>query len=175
MKNVTSIFCFLLVFAACKPTPDTSKQDPAPIDKSAIEKEAGALMDRFYEAQKGDKPGALDFVIAEDVIAYGTDPDEIMDKASMLKTIEQYKQDPAMAELMATLKFEVIRRDIRISDDGSQVVLTDQVNISFSKLPVRSIAIMGKEANDWKINYYSGAFLIKNSDLAKVDSIFMVK
>ncbi|MCB0535413.1 MAG: nuclear transport factor 2 family protein [Lewinellaceae bacterium] len=166
MKNVSSALLLLLLISACQPTTEA----PKPVDKAAIEKDAAALMDRFYAAQRGDDPAELALVIAEDVIAYGTDPAEIMVKATMLKTIEQYKQDPVMAELLATLNIEVTKRDMRISDDGNQVVVTDQANVSFSKMPIRGTTIMVKGEGGWKVSYYNAGFLVNNTDLAKVDS-----
>ncbi|MCB0519688.1 MAG: nuclear transport factor 2 family protein [Lewinellaceae bacterium] len=172
MKNLTIFLLFTFCLTACQQPPEPPKQEAATVDKQAIEKVAGDLMDRFYQANKPDNFSDLNNIMADDGILLGTDPSEVLDKATMLKTLESYKQDSVMSAMMANLTFDVKKRDFSVADDGSQVIVTDVTQASFSKLPIRSTAIMKKYDGNWKIFYTSNGFLIKNDDLAKVDAIF---
>lgn len=88
------------------------------MDKQAIEKVAGELMDRFYQANKPDNFSDLNNIMADDGILLGTDPAEVLDKATMLKTLEMYKQDSVMSAMLANLTFDVKKRDFIVADDG---------------------------------------------------------
>lgn len=88
------------------------------MDKQAIEKVAGDLMDRFYQANKPDNFSDLNNIMADDGILLGTDPAEVLDKATMLKTLEMYKQDSVMSAMLANLTFDVKKRDFIVADDG---------------------------------------------------------
>lgn len=88
------------------------------MDKQAIEKVAGDLMDRFYQANKPDNFSDLNNIMADDGILLGTDPSEVLDKATMLKTLESYKQDSVMSAMLANLTFDVKKRDFIVADDG---------------------------------------------------------
>lgn len=170
MKKVTFFLLFALSLTACQQSAE--KQESAPIDKQAIEKEAGSIMDRMYEAQKLNHFSDMNDLMADDGILLGTDPAEVMGKAAVLETLNKYAQDSVFAAMLATLTFDVKKRDFIVADDGSQVIVTDLVQSSFSKLPIRAMAIMKKYDGKWMIFYGSNGFLINNEDMAKVDALF---
>lgn len=171
MKNLIIVFLCLFGITACQQAADTNAPEPAPVDKAKIEQEAGALLDKFYEANKGDKE-LMQSIIADDAQLFGSDPSEVLDKAGLIKMLDTYQQDAELVSMMESMSFEVTKRLTSVSDDGSQVVVTDQANVSFSKLPVRTTAIIRRKGGDWKIVYSNVAFLIKNEDLEKVDAMF---
>ena len=165
---------FLLTFlVACQDVDTLPNQASAQVDKAAIEKEAAELMDLFYESNKSLDQDDLKRIVSDDGLLFGTDPAEVWDKNQMLEAYENYKQNPAFAEYMATMDFDVLDRNVIVSDDGSQVVVTDHTDVSFSEFDVRITIIMEKENDAWKITYSSTGFLINNGDLATVDSLMM--
>lgn len=170
MKKVTFFLLFALSLTACQQSAE--KQESASIDKQAIEKEAGSIMDRMYEAQKLNHFSDMNDLMADDGILLGTDPAEVMGKAAVLETLNKYAQDSVFAAMLATLTFDVKKRDFIVADDGSQVIVTDLVQSSFSKLPIRAMAILKKYDGKWMIFYGSNGFLINNEDMAKVDALF---
>lgn len=103
---------------SCSPATENAKGNATPVDKQAIEKVAGDLMDRFYQANKPDNFSDLNNIMADDGILLGTDPAEVLDKATMLKTLEMYKQDSVMSAMLANLTFDVKKRDFIVADDG---------------------------------------------------------
>ncbi len=161
------VFCLV----ACQNPNSTSKQET--VNKAELEKVAGELMDRYYESNKSENNDDLNEIIADRGIVMGTDPNEVWDKNQLLENYEQYRQDPEMAQLLANLSFDIKDRRTIISENGSQAIVVDVVKTSFSELDTRSMSIIEKEGGEWKIVFANVAFLINNSDLARIDSLII--
>lgn len=172
MRTLIIVLSCLLYFTACQHATDTSASEPESIDKAKIEQEVGAILDQYYDAAAGNKDNTLQTLVADDAQLFGTDPEEIFDKAKMLGTLEGYAQDSTMAAMMAQLTYTVNKRMVNIAEDGQQVVVTDYTDLSFSKLPVRTTFICEPKGDTWQIVYANSAFMLKNEDMAKVDALF---
>jgi hypothetical protein len=106
-----------------------------------------------------------------DGLYLGTDSTEVLTQQGMVETYRQYLEDPELAGILNEMKFDVLDRRVMVSSDGNEAMVVDLVDVSFSELPVRGIAVMAKREGDWKMAFSSMAFLIDNNDLARVDAV----
>ena len=110
-------------------------------------------------------------IISDNGIILGTDPTEVYDKHKMIETYQEYSKDSVLADIMSSLSFDVLDRKVKVSDCGKQAIVIDVVDVNFSEMDVRSIAIMQNINDEWKITFSSMTFLLDNADMAKVDSL----
>lgn len=168
MKQLFFLFLAGMLLLSCEPAAEPPPtEEPAPVDKEAIEAELGNLMDRYYEAARSGNAEDLGSILSDGGLFLGTDPSEVFSKSEVLEAMTGYTTDPEYADLMT---FEVTRRIFRIADDGASALVTDHTNVGFSKMPVRTVSHFVKEGDQWLVDYFNSAFMLKNEDLPTVDA-----
>ena len=71
----------------------------------------------------------------------------------------------------SNMDITVVKRDIRLSQDGTMAVVTEQTKIPMisNKILFRGVGHARMVDGEWKIDYFSWSLIPKNEDMAKLN------
>ena len=163
MKNM---FCFFfgvsLILSGCHHNVESE-----PVDLDAAESELNALTDGYFNAWKERDIAFLENVIADWGIYCGTDPKEFWNKDGVIELWKEYFNDT-----LATFEYTSVKREINVSPDGSSAVIVNQGTYAewSPNITVREAFHVLKAGEEWKIDFISWSFLIRNEDVGKLNN-----
>ena len=164
MKNiyVLSIIALLLV-SGC-----SNRENTDTLDQTKLIASLEKVSDQYLEAWNNKDLNTLDKLTANDGEYYGSDPEEIMDKQALMEMYSLFFEDTSSSYLY-TNNF----RKIRISPDGNSAVIMERITFPewSPKMPICQTSHLIKTKDNWKIDFISWGFIIKNDDVEKVNEI----
>ena len=164
MKNiyVLSIIALLLV-SGC-----SNRENTDTLDQTKLIASLEKISDQYLEAWNNKDLNTLDQLTANDGEYYGSDPEEIMDKQALMEMYSLFFEDTSSSYIY-TNNF----RKIRITPDGNSAVIMERITFPewSPKMPICQTSHLIKTKDNWKIDFISWGFIIKNDDVEKVNEI----
>ena len=164
MKNLylLSILSILIVSGCSK---DNNTSD---IDQPDVAVVAEQIAEQYLEAWNNKDLSTLDQLTADDGEFYGSDPDEIMDKAGLMEMYSQFFTDTTSSYL-----YTVDLRKIKISSTDNSAMIMERITFPewSPKMPMCQTSHLTLVADQWKIDFICWGFIIKNDDVPKVNEI----
>ena len=164
MKNIYVLLIITLLLASgC-----TNREDTDTLDQTKLITSLEKVSDQYLEAWNNKDLYTLDQLTADDGEYYGSDPEEIMDKQALMEMYSLFFDDTSSSYLY-TNNF----RKIRISPDGNSAVIMERITFPewSPKMPICQTSHLIKTKDNWKIDFISWGFIIKNDDVEKVNEI----
>lgn len=162
-SHLSILFITLLItlcFTACQKTDKESIPfSTASSNQKAIKNEVGKITDLYFKFYKELNAKALGDLLTDDCITMGADPNEVWNKATLIKKIKTLKANPNSKSFTNNLNFDLIDRIIQISNNGNTATVTDHSKVSFSNMMIKKTTKLKKVGNDWKINYINTALV----------------
>src|SRR3972149_3387197 len=160
-KKMKKICCFTL-FAILIVTGCRTKVGTQCVDITAVKEEITILMDKYLTAYNEKDISTLTTLYADDGLYCGTDPNELIDKKTLLDMMAQ-----VFADTSVNMSYSVEKREIRPAADGCSAIVLEQfiINGMAPKLPVRFISHAVKARDKWMFDFLSWSFIPKNEDL----------
>lgn len=161
--NVLLFLAVLLAIGCSKKEDDIIVVDPAALIASLE-----AISDKYLEAWNNKDLSTLDQITADNGEYYGSDPDEIMDKQALLEMYALFFEDTTSSYL-----YTVDMRKIRVSPDGNSAVIMERITFPewSPKMPMCQTSHLINNSGQWIIDFICWGFIIKNSDVEKVNDI----
>lgn len=158
MKNKLSLFLAIIVIAGCK----TTVQEK-PVDITAIKDSVKVVMDKYAKAFNDKNIDAFTALLADDILALGTDPNEFWNKKEITEIITQ--------QFTLDLAFTYDKQEFRIAPDGKSAIVVNQYFVPkfSSKVSMREVVYLDKTDKGWLIKFVSSAFIPKNEDIEKIN------
>ena len=159
---VLSILAVLLASGCSKEEDTVIQAQTVPI--ASLEE----ISDQYLEAWNNKDLNTLDQLTANDGEFYGSDPEEIMDKQALMEMYSLFFEDTSSSYIY-TNNF----RKIRITPDGNSAVIMERITFPewSPKMPICQTSHLIKTKDNWKIDFISWGFIIKNDDVEKVNEI----
>jgi len=160
--NAIVILAFILA-CGCTSETKTKKQDQSEQIKS-IEQ----IAEQYLEAWNNKNINKFDQLTTEDGQYYGSDPEEIMDKAALLQMYSQF-----FADTTTSYQYTVNLRKIKISTSGKSAVIMERITFPewSPKMPMCQTIHLELKDKQWKIDFICWGFIIKNDDVTKVNEV----
>jgi len=156
------LFVALIALSACKQLPKT-----VPIDIAAEQAAINVLFDQVDSAFETRDVTTLTSFLKDDLLCCGTDPSEFWDKQ---QTTDLWTQMFADTAVSITLNF-ISDRKIKVANDGQSAAVVEQYLFPAisPNIPWRNVYHLVKKDDQWKILFFSIAFIPKNEDIAKIN------
>lgn len=161
MKKIYFLIIALVVITACQP-----KLEIESVDLNEVNKKITGLADNYLKAWNAEDINVLMAVVADDGMFYGSDPSELMDKASLEKMFAQ-----VFADTTADYNYTIDVRKIKLASDAKSAIVVEHITMSdwSPMLKMRQTFQMVKISKDWKIDFISWGFITKNEDVKKLN------
>lgn len=135
------------------------------VDLKAIQDTITQIADTYMNAWNAEDMDVLAGLLADDGQYCGTDPSEELDKATLLEMWTK-----AFADSI-NYSYEVDQRRIRLDPSGRSAIVVEHLVIGgwSSMLHVRQTYQIIKTPADWKIDFISWGFMVKNEDVERLN------
>lgn len=126
------------------------------------------IADQYLEAWNNKDLIKLDLLTDDDGEFYGSDPEEIMDKTALMEMYSQFFTDTTSSYL-----YTVDLRKIKVSYNRNSALIMERITFpSWSpKMPMCQTSHLTLVGDQWKIDFISWGFIIKNDDVPRVNDI----
>jgi len=164
MKNLYVLLILsLLIVSGCSKENVTVDQDHS--DLAVVIEE---IADQYLEAWNNKDILKLDQLTDNDGEFYGSDPEEIMDKTALMEMYSQFFTDTTSSYL-----YNVDLRKIKISYNGNSALIMERITFPewSPKMPMCQTSHLTLVDSQWKIDFISWGFIIKNDDVPNVNDI----
>ena len=150
---------FVLALAACQ-----QQTQKMPVDIKAEKTAVNNVLNTMIQAFKAQDVPTLETLIADDMIAVGSDPSELWNRKEI---VEMWKQMLAQPFELDTIGTAVIK----VAADGQSAFAMQQYRMPAfsSKLAFRNGYHLIKSGERWLILVSNTACIPKNEDLPKID------
>lgn len=154
----------LLLFVGIFLVACTSK---APVDETTLKSEIAAVMNNYHRGLLNKDAALMLDGVSEDGLLLGTDPKEFFSKSQLEEYLKASFEDTTLYEPYS------VERDIRIGPEGKSAIVIEQYlfKVISPVIPIRGIAHVRKDGNDWVIDFYSLSLIPTNEDLEKINSL----
>jgi len=151
----------VMITAGCKPTVNTGS-----IDQSALNDTIAQMADKYQDAWNTKAIDVLDSLVSDDGLFFGSDPSEILDKASLLKMWAQ-----AFSDTTTVYNYAIDIRKIKLNADGKSAIVIEQLTVAdwSPRIHIRQTLQFVKVGDKWKIDFIDWAFIAKNEDVEKLN------
>lgn len=164
MKKLSLLFIIIvIVISACQ-------ESTAPVDVDAEKAIISEMFVSFENLMMNQNTDSLLTYLSEDLLAYGTDPEESWNKEGM-EEIWDYMagQDFPDMEFIG-------EKVVKVAPDGKSAIVIEQFNISYTpNIPWRNVYYLLKTDGEWIISFWSTALIPKNEDLAALSKAVAVE
>jgi SnoaL-like domain len=163
MKTIYFLTILAILFASGCTDENNNNPDP-----TLLVSEVEEIADKYLEAWNAKDINTLDQMTADDGEYYGSDPEEIMDKPALLQMYSSFFEDPT-----SSYKYTVELRKIRITPDANEAIIMERIIFPewSAKMPMCQTTHLINTNGNWKIDFISWGFIIKNDDVVKVNEI----
>lgn len=153
----------VLIVSGCSKENITHDQDQSELTL-VIEQ----IADQYREAWNNKDVLKLDQLTDDDGEFYGSDPDEIMDKAALLEMYSLFFTDTTSSYL-----YTVDLRKIKVSYNGNSALIMERITFPLwsPKMPMCQTSHLTLVDDQWKIDFICWGFIIKNDDVPSVNDI----
>ena len=162
MKNL-SLFLIIavLIAAGC-----TQTVEPETVDLDAVKETVTKIADKYLDAWNSENLDVLTNMVTDDGMFFGTDPTELMDKKALLEMYAELFADTAV-----DYSYSIDTRKTKVAGNGSSAIVVEYITIGdwSSKMPLRQTSHIVKTEDNWKIDFISWGFIIRNEDVEKVN------
>jgi SnoaL-like domain len=164
MKKIYILSIIVLLLACgC-----TNREDTDTLDQTKLIASLEKVADQYLEAWNNKDLNTLDKLTANDGEYYGSDPEEIMDKQALMEMYSLFFEDTTSSYI-----YTVDTRNIRVSPNGNSAVIMERITFPqwSPKMPICQTSHLIKTKGNWKIDFISWGFIIKNDDVEKINEI----
>lgn len=162
MKRLINLILFTTIITlSCTTEIENKSENTAEINSIIIQ-----LADKYLASWNSKNLNSLDSLIAEDGKFYGSDPDEIMDKAALFGMYTSFFSDTT-----SDYQYTVNMRNIKIAANGKSAIVMERIIFPAwsPKMPMCQTSHFIKTGDSWKIDFISWGFIIKNEDVPKLN------
>lgn len=159
-KNNFLFILVVMMIAGCQPKHETES-----VDLKAMNETITQLADTYMKAWNAEDMNVLMAFATDDGMFCGSDPFELMDKASLEIMFSQVFEDTT-----ADYSYTIDVRKIKLALDGRSAIVMEHISMPWSPLlKMRQTFQFVKTADDWKIDYISWGFIANNEDVWKLN------
>ncbi len=157
MKKMKILFILVAIIATgCQPKVENQSVSLIDINETLTQ-----LADRYMNAWNTKDMDALMALASEDGMFCGSDPSELMDKASMELMFKQ-----VFSDTISDYRYTIDVRKIKLASDAKSAIVMEHISMPWSpKLKMRQTFQFVKCTDEWEINFLSWGFLANNEDV----------
>jgi len=164
MKKICFLAIIVVVItAACNPKVQTET-----VDLNELNQTITQLADEYTNAWNAEDIDVLSELVSDEGLYCGSDPSEQLDKSSLLNMYSELFSDTII-----DYSYVIDLRKIKLSADGNSALVMEHLTIDdwSPKIKMRQTYQFVKTNNDWKIDYISWSFIVKNDDIMKLNEL----
>ncbi len=157
---------FLAIVAAIIATGCEPQVKTEPVDQNALNTEITQLADKYLNAWNSENIEVLSSMIADDGLFVGSDPTELMDKASLIKMYSNLFSDT-----LTDFSYDIDIRNIKLADDGKSAIVVEYFNIKDWSpiIPLRQTSQFVYNGDSWQIDFIAWGLIVKNENVDKLN------